>query len=222
MSASNSSQPGQYLTVTPANAGVQGDRLTLAILDPSPDLIRGFRRDDEGKRTGLKSAIALALLLLAVLPAPLSRARAEEQPSAAAMAKAREVVAASMVPGSEDQMIGGISASIDQLILSVNPGREAQIGPVVDAYFTPLLRQHFSELSDVPAAEFARSFTPAELDQILAFYRSPLGKKYLEAQAKVQTDMMTQGPTVTRKLLDEAMKKMGPELGRQGLKVPSY
>ena len=216
MSASNSSRPGQYLTVTPAKAGVQGDRHILATLDPSPDLIRGSRRDDEGKRTGLKSAIALAFLLLA-LPAS-----AEEQPSAAAMAKAREVVAASMVPGSQEQMIGGISASIGQLILSVNPGHEAQIGPVVDAYFTPLLRQHFSELSDVPAAEFARSFTPAELDQILAFYRSPLGKKYLEAQAKVQTDMMTQGPTVTRKLLDEAMKKMGPELGRQGLKVPSY
>ena len=34
--------------------------------------------------------------------------------------------------------------------------------------------------------------------------------------------MMTQGPTITRKLLDQAMKKMGPELGRQGMKVPSY
>ena len=47
MSASNSSRPGQYLTVTPAKAGVQGDRHILATLDPSPDLIRGSRRDDE-------------------------------------------------------------------------------------------------------------------------------------------------------------------------------
>ena len=109
-----------------------------------------------------------------------------------------------------------------QLILSVNPGKEEQIGPVVDAYFTPLLREHFSELSDVPATAFAKTFTVAELDQLLAFYRSPLGKKYLDAQAKVQVDMATQGPTITRKLLDQAMKKMGPELGRQGMKVPSY
>jgi len=177
------------------------------MLGPSPSMTR------------MVALPVLALLFALLAAGPLL---AEEQPSAAAMAKAREVVAASMVPGSEEQMIGGISASIGQLILSVNPGHEAQIGPVVDAYFAPLLRQHFAELSDVPAAEFARSFTPDELDQLLAFYRSPLGKKYLAAQAKVQTDMMTQGPTVTRRLLDEAMKKMAPELGRQGLKVPSY
>ena len=192
-----------------------GDRLLSEMRDRRKTWIRGT----SPSMTRMAALPVLALLFALLLACP---ATAEEQPSAEAMAKAREVVAASMVPGSQDQMIGGISASIGQLILSVNPGHEEQIGPVVDAYFTPLLRQHFSELSDVPAAEFARSFTPAELDQLLAFYRSPLGKKYLEAQAKVQTDMMTQGPTVTRRLLDEAMKKMAPELGRQGLKVPSY
>jgi hypothetical protein len=138
------------------------------------------------------------------------------------MAKAREVVAASMVPGAEDQMVGAMSAGVAELILSANPGKEAEIGPVVEAYFTPLLRQNFGQLSDVPATEFARSFTPAELDQLLAFYRSPLGQKYLQAQAKVQIDMTTAGPTLTRQLLDEAMKKMAPELGRLGLRVPNY
>src|SRR5262249_6204272 len=112
--------------------------------------------------------------------------------------------------------------SVAGLILSVNPGKEQAIGPVVEAYFIPLLRQHFAELSDVPAAEFARSMTPAELDQLLAFYRSPVGQKYLAVQAKVQADMTPAGPAITKRLLDEAMKKMAPELGRQGLKVPSY
>jgi hypothetical protein len=168
----------------------------------------------------MRLAKALPLLALLLLASP-ARA-ADPQPDAAALAKARELVDASMVPGSSEQMVGGISASVAQLILSVNPGKEEQIGPVVDAYFTPLLREHFSELSEVPAAAFAKTFTSDELEQLLAFYRSPLGKKYLDAQAKAQADMMTQGPTVTRKLLDQAMKKMGPELGRQGMKVPSY
>ena len=168
----------------------------------------------------MRFAKALPLLALLLLASPV--ARAVDQPDAAALAKARELVDASMVPGSSEQMVGAISGSVAQLILSVNPGKEEQIGPVVDAYFTPLLREHFSELSDVPATAFAKTFTVAELDQLLAFYRSPLGKKYLDAQAKVQVDMATQGPTITRKLLDQAMKKMGPELGRQGMKVPSY
>ena len=163
---------------------------------------------------------ALPLLALLLLASPA--AQAVDQPDSAAMAKARELVQASMVPGTTEQMVGGISGSVAQLILSVNPGKEQQIGPVVDAYFTPLLRDHFAELSDVPATTFAKTFTTAELDQLLTFYRSPLGKKYLDAQAKVQTDMLTQGPAITRKLLDQAMKKMGPELGRQGMTVPSY
>jgi hypothetical protein len=168
----------------------------------------------------MRFAKALPLLALLLLASPA--ARATDQPDAAALAKARELVDASMVPGSSEQMVGAISGSVAQLILSANPGREEQIGPVVDAYFTPLLREHFSELSDVPATAFAKAFSADELDQLLAFYRSPLGKKYLEAQAKSQTDMMTQGPTITRKLLDQAMKKMGPELGRLGMKVPNY
>jgi len=168
----------------------------------------------------MRLAKTLPLLALLLLASPA--AWAVDQPDAAALAKARELVDASMVPGSSEQMVGGISASVAQLILSVNPGKEERIGPVVDAYFTPLLREHFSELSDVPATAFAKTFTVAELDQLLAFYRPPLGKKYLNAHAKVQVDMSTQGPTITRKLLDQAMKKMGPELGRQGMKVPSY
>jgi hypothetical protein len=54
------------------------------------------------------------------------------------------------------------AGSVAQLILSVNPGKEEQIGPVVDAYFTPLLRDHFSELSAVPAtaSRFRRRCQP--------------------------------------------------------------
>src|SRR5262249_31463121 len=118
-----------------------GDRLLSEMRDRRKTWIRGT----SPSMTRMAALPVLALLFALLLACS---ATAEEQPSAEAMAKAREVVAASMVPGSQDQMIGGISASIGQLILSVNPGHEEQIGPVVDAYFTPLLRQHFSELSD--------------------------------------------------------------------------
>ena len=65
-----------------------------------------------------------------------------------------------MVPGSSDQMVGGISGSVAQLILSVNPGKEEQIGPVVDAYFTPVLQAHFAELSAVPAPPLPQNLPP--------------------------------------------------------------
>src|SRR5262249_32708198 len=120
-----------------------------------------------GARGKKAAGLALAVALLAARPADA----ADGPPDPAALAQARGVVAASMVRGAEEQMIGAMSAGVAELILSVNPGKEADIGPVVEAYFTPLLREHFSELSDVPAAEFARSFSPAELDQLLAFYR---------------------------------------------------
>ena len=162
----------------------------------------------------MRFAKALPLLALLLLASPA--VRATDQPDAAALAKARELVDASMVPGSSEQMVGAISGSVAQLILSVNPGKEEQIGPVVDAYFTPLLREHFSELSEVPATAFAKTFTADELDQLLAFYRSPLGKKYLDAQAKVQTDMMTQGPDHHPQAPGPGDEEDGPRAGPPG------
>ena len=35
-----------FLVVIPAKAGIQGCKNSLVALDPSPDLIRGFRRGD--------------------------------------------------------------------------------------------------------------------------------------------------------------------------------
>src|SRR6516225_3487667 len=49
-----------FLAVTPAKAGVQGNRRAVATLDPSPDLIRGFRRDDE-REGRMKPAIGCTL-----------------------------------------------------------------------------------------------------------------------------------------------------------------
>ena len=74
----------------------------------------------------MRLAKALPLLALLLLASPA--VRATDQPDAAALAKARELVDASMVPGSSDQMVGAISGSVAQLILSVNPaGRSRSV-----------------------------------------------------------------------------------------------
>src|SRR5262249_25955142 len=142
--------------------------ISHAAKPPHPGPLPRSGGEGEGCK-GARGKIAAALaLLLVLLAAPI--ARADTPPDPEAMAKGRGVVGVRRGPGAEDQMVGAMSAGVAELILSANPGKEAEIGPVVEAYFTPLLRQNFGALSDVPATEFARSFTPAELDQLLAFY----------------------------------------------------
>ena len=202
----------------PRPSPLQGEREgAVPALKSAPSAFRGEGWGG-GRRLGRARNTFLALLL--ILLAPVARAETPIDP--ALLAEARAVVAASSAPGQNEQMIAAISGSVAQAVAAANPGREQDAGQVVQEYFVPLLREHFSELSDVPAQEFARSFTKSELDQLLAFYTSALGKKLIATQAKVDVDMNTQGPQITNRILQQAMKKMGPELGRLGMHVPSF
>jgi hypothetical protein len=105
--------------------------------------------------------------------------------------------------------------------LQLIAGREADVDQLVQVYFIPVLREHMGELSDIGAKRFARGFTLNELDQLLAFYRSDLGRKLVEVQGKLDPDMMTQGPVITQRIFTEALQKMAPEMQKQGLVAPS-
>jgi len=168
----------------------------------------------------LKGAGTGALLgLLALLLAPAAPAQSVDP---AALAQARQIIALSTPPEQNEQMIAGIAGGVAQAIAAANPGREADSNQVVQEYYVPVLRAHVGEFGDVPAETLARSFTKGELDQLLAFYQSSLGRKLVAAESAAGAAMATQGPQIANRLLKEAMKKMGPELGRLGMRVPEF
>jgi hypothetical protein len=83
-----------------------------------------------------------------------------------------------------------------------------------------VLQAHFGEFADISAKEFAKDFSLAELDRLLAFYRSDLGRKLLDVQGKLDPQIRAQGPAITQRIVAEALQKMAPDMQKKGLAAP--
>jgi hypothetical protein len=63
------------------------------------------------------------------------------------------------------------------------------------------------DLVDMIVPIYARHFTQEELEQLLAFYQSPIGKRMVEEQPLIVKESMEVGAEWGRKLAEEAMKE---------------
>ena len=118
---------------------------------------------------GLLVAVLFALLL--GLP-PAARA---DQPDPAAVAKAKELLAVTKSIQTADSMTDTVFPALEKLVEAANPGRGAEVRTLMEKYFLPEMRKHLPEFGDLMAREWARYFTVAEMDQMLAFYRTDVG-----------------------------------------------
>ena len=78
------------------------------------------------------------------------------------------------------------------------------------------LAPRFSELTDEMAKLYATHFTEAELKQLLAFYRSPIGVKLITEQPKVGEESLQFAQDWANKLSDQVTVKMRDELKKRG------
>ena len=131
-------------------------------------------------------ALALACALPAALPA-----HAQDQasvPDARELETARQIIAVMFPADQRDammqQMMGDVaeqfSASID-LAAIPDDGLQAifrQYMADIPAQLSPLTREHFPTILEATAVAYADEFTQAELDELLAFARTPAGTHY--------------------------------------------
>ncbi|HEY2891362.1 MAG TPA: DUF2059 domain-containing protein [Dongiaceae bacterium] len=172
--------------------------------------------------TAMRSRLALALLLLGLLFsfALVSGAQAADAVDPAMLAKARAVALASAPAEQRVKMLSALTMQFSRYLGSANPGRELEVDDLVQAYFVPLINARYGEIIDVGAREYAKDFTPAELDRLLAFYQSSLGKKLVASQGKLDPIISKQGPVIAQSIANEAIQKMAPEMKKRGLVLP--
>jgi hypothetical protein len=72
------------------------------------------------------------------------------------------------------------------------------------------------EIIDTVAAIYARNFTVAELNEIIAFYRGPTGQKFVQRQAGVMQESMVAGQKWGQALGAELQRRMTDELRKKG------
>jgi hypothetical protein len=168
--------------------------------------------------------IAVSVLALAISPLCGRPASAQSQaptqaqsppPSPDTVAAARELVTTSRAA---DQLKTLLPLIMQQLKPAIVQGR-ADVARDFDAAM-PQLIEAMSARSDsfaeAIAVIYARHFSADELRQVTAFYRSPIGQRFLEKMPTIAQESMTMGQKFGQEIAVELRTRMIEELRKRG------
>jgi len=167
----------------------------------------------------LAAALALAALLLAALPCPAARAD-ELTPAKIADTKLMLETSGSAMVGK--QLAATMTRQLVSVLRKSRPDISPQAFAVVEREITGLLTEKIDApggMLDRLVPLYAKTFTHAEIKDILAFYHSPAGQKmlvsfpalYREGQKIGQAYAKELGPEI-RLRINEALLKEGVSL----------
>ena len=131
---------------------------------------------------------AAAIVLAMALAAP---AGAQQAPSPAAVAMAKEILELKGAATMWQPVIPGVIARVRQTVISTNallaqsnPGFIKDLNDIANALVTEFATKS-AELTSEVAQVYAQHFTEPELKELVAFYKTPLGKKVITEEPKV-------------------------------------
>jgi hypothetical protein len=155
------------------------------------------------------------LAAVAVALAVSSLSAQAQQPSAAALSTAKDIISTSGSTTLFNPLIAGVVEQAKLLLLQQNPNLSKVLTEVADKIRTDLAPR-FDELTNEMARLYATSFTEQELKDLLAFYKSPLGKKVISEQPKIADASLRFAQNWANALSDEVIAKMREELKKRG------
>jgi uncharacterized protein len=115
-------------------------------------------------------------------------------------------------------LIPGVVEQARLFYLQQNPMLGKDLNEITAKLRTDL-QPRFSELIDEIAKMYAEAFTEQEMKDIVAFYRTPVGKKLLEQQPKLVDSSMNFAGNWANKLSEEVTGKIREELIKRGHKM---
>jgi hypothetical protein len=159
-------------------------------------------------------AAAIACLALS------QAAQAQQQPSAAAVTLATQLLATQLLElkggiGAYDPAIDGVIIHHKGVLLQINPNLAKDINDVEQ-----LMRQEGAarrqELHKEIALGYASAFTEQELRDMIAFYKTPLGKKMIEQEPKAGEESTKRAQIWIDKYAETMIAKMRAEMRKRG------
>ena len=161
----------------------------------------------------IRRLLIVACLLL--LSAPATRAQA---PTPDAMAAARSLVNTMKLADQYKALLPAILLSLKPALTQDRPEIEQDYDammPMIADAFTP----YYTSMIDGIAAIYAANFTAAELREIEAFYRQPVGQKMLEKMPAISQQALAVGQEIGRKAADDLRQRLTEALRQKGHKL---
>ena len=158
----------------------------------------------------IKHAASVAMVAIT-----LTVAANAQQPSAASMSVARELITITGATALFSPLIAGVVEQAKVLFLQQDPSLGKDLNDI-STKIRADLQPRFGELTEEVARLYATNFTEQELKEVLAFYKTPSGKKLLNEQPKIVDSSMKFAQDWANKLSDQVIAKMREELKKRG------
>lgn len=161
-----------------------------------------------------------AALLIATLALATPGAARADNADPATLAKAKELLQVSNLAAMRDQMVALVQAQIAALVLNANPGQGDKVNRLINDVIQPSLKRRLPEYLDLAAGVYAAHFTRAELDQLVSFYKSPVGQKLVREQDQMIPAMTKMSREWVNRVGNDVLKDAADDIAKRGLKAP--
>ncbi|MCC6889678.1 MAG: DUF2059 domain-containing protein [Hyphomicrobiales bacterium] len=161
--------------------------------------------------------VVLALMLIAggegVRAEP--KAKVPPEPSASAIKIAREILDLKNSGYLFQPMVPGVIERVRTLFLQTSPTLRKDIDDVT-ATLQKVFAPRYNELMNDIAWVYASRFSEGELKEIVTFYRTPTGRKLIQAEPQVFDDAMNGLKVWQEKFAEEVIARFRAEMKKRG------
>jgi uncharacterized protein len=162
------------------------------------------------------AAVAVALSWLACgWLAGAMPAAAQQQPTPAAVATAKELLAAKNATAMFDPIIPGVVQSTMNTFLPTNPNLFKELNEVAGRLRNELAPRR-NEIVDEIAKLYAQRFSEAEMKEVINFYKSPIGKKFVNEEPAIIDQGLQRAEAWSRKMSEEVLNRFRAEMKKKG------
>jgi hypothetical protein len=162
-------------------------------------------------RLALVAALAFAWVALA------GPARAQA-PSPGAIAAAKELVALKGGGAMFDPLIPGVIESAKNQFIPTNPNLAGPLNEVAAQLHKEYAPKR-AEILDLVATAYAKHFTEQEIKDIVAFYKTPTGKKMLAQEPAAINESLTAAQDWANSFSDTVLQRFRTEMQKRGYKL---
>jgi hypothetical protein len=162
----------------------------------------------------LRPSVLRATIIGLALGASIGTAVAQ-QPSATAMATAKELITVKGATSLYEPLVPGVIEQAKSVFLQGNPTLGKDLNEVAAKLRAEYASRSAEVVNDV-AMLYASRFTEQELKDVLAFYKSPLGRKMMKEEPDILDQSMRNAQTWANRLSEEIFMKIRVEMKKRG------
>lgn len=153
---------------------------------------------------------ATLALLVDAGPAP-----AQQEPSPAAVAAAKELIEMKGAMTMFEALVPGVIETAKNTYLRTNPGLAKDLNEVAAALRTEFAGKR-AEIANEIARTYAAQFTDKELGEVIAFYKTPAGKKVIDVEPRVLEQSMTRVQSWAERFSEDMMTRFRADMRKKG------